>query len=86
MNIARRRWTFPSTRGQQAIPNNNNPKPAIRTIAIAALEIFVPNKNLVIVGAMINTIPVTVSNVEATTSNTLSITPGDYLPLWQPMP
>jgi hypothetical protein len=35
---------------------------------------------------MINTIPVTVSNVEATTSNTLSITPGDYLPLWQPMP
>jgi len=62
-----------STRGQQAIPNNNKPKPATRVIASAGPETFVPNKNLVIVGAMINTIPVTVSNVEATTSNTLSI-------------
>jgi hypothetical protein len=51
-----------------------------------APEIFVPDKSLIMVGATINTAPVSVSSVEATASKTLSITPGDYLPLWQPMP
>jgi hypothetical protein len=38
------------------------------------------------VEATINTAQVSVSSVEATASKTLSITPGDYLPLWRPMP
>ncbi len=49
-----------------------------------APEIFVPDKSLIMVGATINIAPVSISSVEATATKTLSITPGDYLPLWQP--
>ena len=61
-----------STRGQQAIPNNNKPNPATRVIASAGPETSVP-KSLIVVGAMSNASPVTASSVEATASNTLSI-------------
>ncbi len=62
-----------SVRGQQATPNDNNPKPAIRAMTSAAPEISVPNKNPAMLGAMINAKPVTASRVEAVASSTLVV-------------
>src|SRR5439155_16614104 len=76
MSIAQRHGRIASTRGQQAMPNNNNPKPAIRAITAAAPETFVSNKNLTVFGTMINTSPVRASSVEATASSTLFAMPS----------
>jgi hypothetical protein len=67
-----------STRGQQAMPSDNNPKPAIRAMASDALETSGPNTNLTMLGAMINPIPVTASRVEAIASSTLFIISCDF--------
>src|SRR6266487_5004973 len=80
MSIARRRGMVASVRGQQATPNDNNPKPAIRAMTSAAPEISVPNKNPARFGAMINARPVTASRVEAVASSTLFImSPGVHI-------
>ncbi len=48
-------------------------------MVIVAPEISVPNKNLTIVGAMINPSPVRASSVEATASSALLVILRDYL-------
>src|SRR5438034_5995168 len=80
MSITLRRKIGLSTRGQQATPKANNPKPATRVTTTVASEISVPNKSLTVFGANINAIPVTVSNVEATASSSLFIlSPGVHI-------
>src|SRR5438445_10144844 len=76
MSIAKRRRRFASTRGQQATPINNQPQPVIRAMTSAAPETFVPNTDLIMLGAMINTSPVKASSVEATASSTLFAMPS----------
>ena len=76
MSIAQTRDAVPSTRGQQAMPINNKPQPVIRAMTSAAPETFVPNTDLIMLGAMINTSPVKASSVEATASSTLFAMPS----------
>jgi hypothetical protein len=76
--MALRRRTFGSTRGQQATPNNTNPKPAIRAMTVVAPETFVPSKGITMLGAITNASPVSASSVDAAASSTFA-TSYDYL-------